>query len=124
MSTQAELEFRKKKKPDKSVIHPLNNYKVAWDFFTCSLVIYSLIVIPVRVGFSQLTPSIGFVVVDAFIDGMFFLDICLNFNTAYFDVRHESYIYSRPMIASHYLEFWFWVDLVSTIPFDDLVSLI
>ena len=28
------------------------------------------------------------------------------------------------MIASHYLEFWFWVDLVSTIPFDDLVSLI
>ena len=63
-------------------------------------------------------------VVDAFIDGMFFLDICLNFNTAYFDVRHECYIYSRPMIASHYLEFWFWVDLVSTIPFDDLVSLI
>lgn len=105
------------------MIHPLNNYKVAWDLFTCSLVIYSLIVIPVRVGFSQMKPSIGFIVFDAFIDGMFFMDMCLSFNTAYFDVRHECYIYSRPMIASHYLEFWFWVDLISTIPFDDLVSL-
>ena len=105
-------------KPDKSVIHPLNNYKVAWDIFICVLVIYSIIMIPIRIGFDA-RPEFGFTVFDGFIDCVFFLDMCLSFNTAFFDNGLEMYIYSRKLIALNYMKFWFWIDLVSTIPFDD-----
>lgn len=55
---------------------------------------------------------------------MFFFDMCATFNTAYLDRRLETYVFLRPLIAKNYLKFWFWVDLVSTIPWDDVVSLL
>ncbi len=104
------------------MIHPLNNYKVFWDLWICFLVIYSVIMIPIRIGFDA-QPALGFIVFDIVIDSVFFVDMFLTFNTAYKDPALEVYVYSRQMIAANYLKFWFWVDLISTVPVDDLVRL-
>jgi hypothetical protein len=105
------------------IIHPLNDHKVTWDLVICVLVIYSVVVIPLRIGFGR-KASTGFVVFDTMIDCAFFIDMCLTFNTAYLDQRLERYVYDRRAIATHYLKFWFWVDFVSTVPIDDIVSLL
>lgn len=106
----------------KLIIHPLNDHKVTWDLFICVLVIYCVVVIPLRIGFSK-APSPGFLILDRLIDCLFFSDMCLTFNTAYLDTHLEVYVFSRAMIAHNYLKFWFWVDLVSTVPIDDLLLL-
>jgi hypothetical protein len=106
---------------NKTVIHPLNNYKVLWDLFICLLVIYCVVVIPLRIGFS-LKPSLGPEVFDYFIDCIFFLDMVATFNTAYVDTITETFVYSRAKIARNYLKFWFWIDFFSTIPIDNIVQ--
>ena len=50
---------------------------------------------------------------------LFIVDLCLNFNTAYLDGSH--YIINRSLIARNYLMGWFWIDLASSIPFEDLL---
>ena len=52
---------------------------------------------------------------------LFIVDLCLNFNTAYLDGSH--YIIHRSLIARNYLMGWFWIDLASSIPFEDLLHL-
>lgn len=93
-----------------------------WDLLVCCLVIYSVVVIPLRIGFNR-QPSLGFIIFDDMIDCLFFLDMCATFNTAYMDAHLETYVYTRKKIAIHYMKFWFWIDLVSTVPFDDVVQL-
>jgi hypothetical protein len=105
------------------IFHPLNDNKVTWDFVIIALVIYSVITIPIKIGFNM-PPVPGIVAFEAFIDCMFFLDMCATFNTAYLNVNTETYVYSRAKIAKNYVKFWFWIDLVSTIPFDDLMQLL
>ena len=78
--------------------------------------------IPIRLGFSD-KPGYGFVVFDTFIDCTFFVDMMLTFNTAFLDTHLETYVYARTAIATNYLKFWFWIDFVSTVPFDDLFEL-
>lgn len=47
---------------------------------------------------------------------VFFVDICLSFNTAYYD--QEILITDRGDIARHYLRFRFWFDIIALLPFD------
>ena len=53
---------------------------------------------------------------------LFIVDLCLNFNTAYLDGSH--FIVDRSLIARNYLMGWFWIDLASSIPFEDLLHLL
>ena len=46
----------------------------------------------------------------------FALDILLNFNTSYYN--EGLIVTDRLKITFRYLKFWFWVDLVSTFPFE------
>ena len=51
------------------------------------------------------------------IDACFFIDIILNFFTAYINDNKE-YVLDHKMIIKHYVFSWFLIDLVSTIPFN------
>ena len=85
------------------------------------LIIYSVIVIPYRIGF-EITSSGPLTIFDSTIDLMFFMDIVVNFNSAQEDRQSDMMIVSRKEIAKNYLQFWFWVDALSTIPFDTVIS--
>ena len=53
---------------------------------------------------------------ETFLDIWFGCDIVLNFNTGF--VHDGHLVMNRRAIAKHYLEFWFWIDIIATIPFE------
>lgn len=95
--------------------------KLLWDIFVAFLIVYSVIVIPYRIGF-EITSSGPLTTFDSLIDIIFLIDIIINFNCAQEDRQSDMMIVSRREIAKNYLQFWFWVDALSTIPFDTVIS--
>ena len=83
--------------------------------------IYSVMVIPFRVGF-PIPPTAGSITVDILIDIVFGIDMLFNFNTSYFDLKNDTFEFSRTKIARKYLEFWFYVDFVSIFPLGLLID--
>lgn len=106
---------------DSMIFDSVGKWKLAWDLFIVALVMYSVVLIPYQIGFDWQQPA-GVKMVDYFIDGLFFIDILCTFNTTYEDPVTEEVVTSRTKIAVHYLRFWFWVDICSTIPFDEIVQ--
>ena len=74
-----------------------------------------MIVLPVKIAFFEETYLL-WEIFDYFMDLCFVLEIILNFFTSYYDAK-EHLVFSMKEIACNYLMFWFWVDLVSVIPF-------
>lgn len=85
------------------------------------IILYSIIIIPYRIGF-QIETTNAENIADRIIDFLFFFDILIGFNTAYVDDLTEVVVTDRKKIAMQYLKFWFWIDLGSTIPFDLVLS--
>ena len=104
---------------DRWIIYPNSQYKAIWDVFVGILVIATVLSTTSVLSFDAQV-SFSFRLVDWIIDGFFFIDIILLFRTAYFD---DEYLVTVPyMIAWRYFKTWFWLDFVSSIPFDDLLS--
>eukprot|EP01034_Spumella_vulgaris_P039739 gene39739-49111_t len=80
------------------------------------------LVVPFRIGFASEVP-LEFEIVDYAMVVMFFADMIVTFNTGYMDTRSETMVLNRNSIACHYLLCWFWIDMVSTIPFDSILGL-
>lgn len=62
-----------------------------------------------------------FQIANSIIDFCFFLDICINFRTVYIDDLGNEYNKSSD-IARFYLRHAFILDLLATIPFDDILQ--
>jgi hyperpolarization activated cyclic nucleotide-gated potassium channel 2 len=76
---------------------------------------------PVTIGF-DIADSTKILGALYFIMASFFVDMCVTFNTAYVDEETEKLIDDRRLIAQRYIYFWFWIDLISTIPIDHIVQ--
>lgn len=85
------------------------------------LIVFSIITVPFRISF-ELPTSFGFLVLDYLFDFFFFLDMCANANTALLDPVRDVVITDRRTILKEYFKMWFWVDFVSTIPVEVVVS--
>ena len=55
------------------------------------------------------------------IDFLFFVDMLVNFRTAYFDESKTFLITVPKMISINYLKTWFFIDFFSTVPFDKII---
>jgi hypothetical protein len=83
------------------------------------LIVYSVIVIPWRIGFD--VDSEGpFEVFDVGVDLMFALDMCLCFATGIY--VEERLVTDLPAIRNQYLSTWFLPDLLSTVPIDKVAG--
>jgi uncharacterized protein (DUF2164 family) len=69
--------------------------------------------LPARISFEVKFSEFLFIL-EIIIDVMFILDIFLNFNTGIF--IKTRLIMNRYKIATDYLGWWFWIDLVSSLP--------
>lgn len=89
------------------------------------LAIWNCFIIPIEVSFRPDSfDNVGFTIIDAFIDLMFFLDILINFRTSYVNqYTGEEHLFLND-IACNYLKGRFWIDLLATIPFDILGRLV
>lgn len=98
------------------VLRPQSPIRLGWDLVTLFLLLYIAIATPFQIGFS--VDATGFVFyLEKLVDVFFITDLMLNFRTGYVSANGEEVL--RPcQIAKHYLCGWFWIDLMSSIPFD------
>ncbi len=105
------------------LIHPEGKMKLIWDFFIAALIIYSVMVIPVEIAFQEHAFSQSNTV-NLYISLAFFVDIILSFRTCGECKDHDALIVSNRHIIGSYLKMWFWIDIISCIPFDDFLNLL
>lgn len=105
---------------DKHLFHPLGAYKAAWDLFIALLILYSAVTVPYRIALS-IEPRGVAAVMDGLVNYFFLFDIFVAFNTAIVDSRTELLVSNRLLIAKDYLKFWFWIDLISALPFESIL---
>ncbi|KAL7685036.1 putative potassium channel, voltage-dependent, EAG/ELK/ERG, rmlC-like jelly roll [Plasmopara halstedii] len=100
------------------LFHPQEPSIVLWQFFVGIGIVYSIIVVPFRLGYDVDAVG-GWYVLEMTIDGFFLVDILVNFRTAYFDDERKL-IYEPRTLFWRYAKGWFLLDLISTVPIDEL----
>ncbi len=67
--------------------------------------------------------SAGFYVLNSLIDFVFFLDIVVNFRTTFYDIETGDEVFDAKRTGRKYLKSRFTIDLLSTIPFDNIAAI-
>ncbi|CAD8187784.1 unnamed protein product [Paramecium octaurelia] len=121
MSVMIQKKEQEEKQPSCSYIKVFtqeDRIRIVWDLFTMLVIFLAILILPVDISFNiQSTFLDDF---NLFSLAVFTLDIFINFNTAF---QHKGqYVYDRQLIIQNYLKWWFWIDVVSTFPFDLIVE--
>ena len=93
-----------------------SNFRKIWDKLIVFSIIYTIILLPYRMAFSIESNSSLLVALDVLVDFIFLIDLVLNFFFTYKNST-EIEIFTLKKIALTYLKTWFFVDLISSIPF-------
>lgn len=103
-----------------SVIHHYSKRRIAWDVLIGALVLITAISVPFRIAF-DVEDTTFLSATDRFTDVMFLFDVMFSFVTTYVDDTGVEVVDHR-QIRAHYFKTTFFVDAVSTVPFDFLVE--
>mmetsp|Transcript_16868 Transcript_16868/g.55188 ORF Transcript_16868/g.55188 Transcript_16868/m.55188 type:complete len:904 (+) Transcript_16868:89-2800(+) len=101
-------------------IDPDGAFRQSWDVAQALILLYLSLFTPYRVAYSEPAYGVEFWF-EFLIDIYFYIDLVLNFFTAYYD-DHGRLVPQRPRIIMHYLSRWFWLDALAAIPFDYMTS--
>ncbi|KAF6262699.1 hypothetical protein COO60DRAFT_586187 [Scenedesmus sp. NREL 46B-D3] len=104
----------------KLVILPEGSFRTAWMQIQLAVAMYIIWVTPVRVGFNIPSEGLWFWF-EGMIDLFFYIDLALNFFTAYEDSLTGDIITDHRAIARRYLKGWFAIDVLATFPVDYIV---
>jgi CRP-like cAMP-binding protein len=104
------------------LILPKSSKKISWDLFIGLLILYSVLIIPVQIGFDVPPSEGGLQVFDQIVDIFFGIDILISMRTCYFDEVEDAYVTLPKKIYRHYLLTWFSIDFFSVMPFDLLLA--
>jgi hypothetical protein len=102
------------------MVHPETMRKIQWDLFVGFLILWSVIIVPMRIAFN-VEPEGSMMIFDSFIDICFAIDLLMSFRTAYF-TSHRELVYDSKRVYKHYMCGWFFVDFVTTFPIDRLAA--
>ena len=91
-------------------------FKLIWDFLIVLLIAYSSLFVPYKAAFENSTTQFWFYF-DLIIDSIFICDIVLTFNSTYYREQDGLLETSRKQITINYLKGWFFLDLITSIPF-------
>lgn len=103
-------------KRQKCVMHPMSPYTAKWDIFVLLLLMFTAIVTPYEIAFFDVELN-GLFIVNRIVDLGFLLDMIFRFYRGYVDFN-GAYVFDRNLIRRRYTERWFWLDLVSLVPYD------
>lgn len=108
------------------VLRPDSSFKVAWDLFAVSILLYTIVVAPLRVAFEieDFCPA-PIWLWETVVDIAFIIDLLLNFVTATYTTLASGVklTFSFRIVATQYLKSWFLIDLASSVPIDMILSL-
>ena len=106
------------------LVHPDGHFRAIWDFVSMVLLSYVAIFTPFQIAFLSREHDfqyplqwLGFFLIDRFIDLIFVVDIVINFRTPWTN-EHGMIMFDCNEAASKYLKGWFFLDVVSVLPFD------
>jgi hypothetical protein len=97
------------------LVAPEQPYRFLWEMFIFLVLIILGILLPYITAFEPDNDALS-QRVDIFTIVIFSTDIIINFNTGYY--VKGILIMNRTQIFKNYLKFWFWLDLLSTLPLD------
>ena len=101
-----------------------SQFRLNWDLFIMLLAIYNCISIPFSSAFDPDT-IIYYEIFETIIDVLFAVDVIINFRTSFVHPKTGLEVVEGKSIAKNYiLSGRFWIDLLATIPFEKLYSLI
>lgn len=108
-------------KSSKYLFDPENIFHKLWNVFIMVILIISCFLTPYQLAFySEKIPEDSRIL-NLFIEVMFILDIFVIFNSAYQD-EYLQVIMDRKVIAKHYLNGWFTIDLIAVVPFEWIIK--
>jgi CRP-like cAMP-binding protein len=96
------------------VFNPDGNLMMGWNILVMLLMFYTAIIMPYRVSFIE-EDDPNWVVLENIIDMVFFSDVLVTLNLAYYD-KDNIYIDSRKKIFVTYLKSWLIIDIVASFP--------
>jgi hypothetical protein len=99
------------------MLHPEGRAKTFWNVVVTLLLIYTAIVMPMRLAFIEGEVYDTWWCFELALDCLFFLDILVNFISAYFDTE-GNIVTNRRQIAATYAKSWFLLDVIACFPFD------
>ena len=114
--TDTEDEESENEKEIPWIILPDNPYKKIWDLVIATLILYSAIITPYEIAFSDSNKSSWF---EILIDIFLAMDIVLTFFSAYTD-EEENLVKNHKKIIKKYLKSWFVIDIISVLPLNNL----
>ena len=98
-------------------ISPNNKYILIFDYLIIFLTLYSLIFIPINISTSICINDFIFQnIINYFMDLMYLIDLILSFFRPYYNFE-DQLVYNNYKIIFHYLSSYFFIDLISSIPF-------
>lgn len=101
------------------LIYPNSRFHQYWSIVITLLMLYVAVFSPYRLAFTEDVYFDGWTVFDFVLNGVFCLDIAINFCTCY-ELPDGTIEDRRRKIAAQYLKKWFLVDLISSVPFNVL----
>lgn len=104
------------------LVDPNGEFKKIWETLKFILLMYQFFYLPIRICLFDTEINTGLYAADKSIDGFLFLDVILNFFTpVYFNYEIAT---NFKIIAKSYLKTWFFFDIFSLFPFEEIVNAI
>lgn len=100
------------------LLNPRSIFMFIWQLLNLFCTILCALFVPIEVAFLSHDKIISTQLIGAFFEIFFILDIILNFNLPIYSKLNSSLIGNREAIRVEYFKFWFWIDLISSIPLD------
>lgn len=95
--------------------------KIYFEIFVIILAIYNCFGIPLEICLQPVTmESQGFLILNSVIDFIFGIDIFVQFKTTYYDALSGDEVFDKNLIFWNYIKGRFFIDLLATVPFDNL----
>lgn len=104
--------------PLSAAIHPFDTKRVQWDVLMALLIGYNGFSVPYRIAFTVfLSPSNPAFWIDRLVDFVFLFDVYINMYTGFVE-RSGVVVLNLRRIRKHYVQTWFFIDLVSSLPYE------
>ena len=99
------------------ILSPGSKFKVLWNIIMALVLLYTALIMPYTLTFIDYNTFDAWGILEIILDILFFIDIIINFNSAYFD-QEGSLITARKDITINYLKSWFLLDVAACFPFN------
>jgi len=108
-----------KKGKERCIVNQSNPKKILFDIYIMIALLFTTVVVPLRLAFSEETEPIEWILIYAVIDISFLFDIIATFFTTYTDPITNMEVTSHKKIAMRYIKGgWLIFDILSIIPLD------